>query len=423
VDRAKDGDIGTGGQLRVAYLSGPSDADRIYSDILSEKVPTYFGTNYMRQFLLFMNQISAVAWIETWHGNEAKRRTIGSFTFNNVPESHGVGANYHFQQIGRQIGILWRLFRFRPNIVVLTGATNYWWIYAPLKIFGARFIASFHSVLWTRFHRLAFHQRLYRRLNQAFAYPLLNAAVLTSKEIEDQLVKMLSRAARPVPIFRHLPSYSRKQFQGLTPVSSIPTNPFVVTFIGRVEANKGVFDVVQIAKELELRRRGEFRFNICGSGSASEELQQRVGTERLESAISLHGYCGPHRIREVLSSSHAVIVPTRSEFDAGFEMTCAESILSGRPLITSAVCPALFYLREAAVEVEPDNVNQYREAIEALKDDRDLFLAKVDACAPLSEQFYDSSNSWDSAMRLALSAVLDMEISSANPPPTQKVRA
>jgi glycosyltransferase involved in cell wall biosynthesis len=108
-----------------------------------------------------------------------------------------------------------------------------------------------------------------------------------------------------------------------------------------------------------------------------------------------------------MARSHAAIVPTRSDFDAGFEMTCSEAILSGRPLVTSAVCPALHYLREASIEVEPDNVEQYRAAIERLKDDPELFAAKQRACAPLSAQFFDWSESWDAAMRRALSAVLD----------------
>ena len=44
-------------------------------------------------------------------------------------------------------------------------------------------------------------------------------------------------------------------------------------------------------------------------------------------------------------------------------MVCAEAILAGRPVITSPVCPALDYVRDAAVEVSPDNIEQYCEAI------------------------------------------------------------
>ena len=63
------------------------------------------------------------------------------------------------------------------------------------------------------------------------------------------------------------------------------------------------------------------------------------------------------------ASSHAVIVPTTSRFEEGFNMVCAEAILAGRPVITSAVCPALAYIREAAIEVQPDNIDQYYQAI------------------------------------------------------------
>ena len=64
-----------------------------------------------------------------------------------------------------------------------------------------------------------------------------------------------------------------------------------------------------------------------------------------------------------MSASHACIVPTRTNYEAGFEMTCSEAILAGRPLVTSKVCPALDYLRDASIEATPDDAASYRDAI------------------------------------------------------------
>jgi glycosyltransferase involved in cell wall biosynthesis len=125
----------------------------------------------------------------------------------------------------------------------------------------------------------------------------------------------------------------------------------------------------------------------------------------LEDVIYLHGYCTPDRLKKVMSDCQAVIVPTRSDFAAGFEMTCAEAILGGRPLITSAVCPALHYLGEAAIEVPPDDAEQYKNAIVQLKDDKDLYSAKREASHSLRGQFFDHSNSWEVAMRRVLARV------------------
>lgn len=80
-------------------------------------------------------------------------------------------------------------------------------------------------------------------------------------------------------------------------------------------------------------------------------------------------------------------------------MVCAEAILAGRPLVTSAVCPALEYVKEAAVEVPPDDVPAYCRALLDLANDRGLYERKIAACKPIQEQFYDVSNGWGSKLR------------------------
>ncbi len=83
-------------------------------------------------------------------------------------------------------------------------------------------------------------------------------------------------------------------------------------------------------------------------------------------------------------------------------MVCAEAILAGRPVITSAVCPALAYVKEAAVEVQPDNVDQYHDAILRLSDDAEFYDMKQQACRPLQAQFYNRDNSWAEKLKAVL---------------------
>ena len=83
-------------------------------------------------------------------------------------------------------------------------------------------------------------------------------------------------------------------------------------------------------------------------------------------------------------------------------MVCAEAILAGRPVITSPVCPALEYVREAADEVPPDNIEKYCQAILKLYDDQEFYEQKQDACAKLQGQFYDPKNSWAEKLKMLL---------------------
>ena len=92
----------------------------------------------------------------------------------------------------------------------------------------------------------------------------------------------------------------------------------------------------------------------------------------LGSVVSLHGWLRPEMQHDLRALSHAAIVPTRSNFAEGFAMTAAEAILSGRPVITSRVVPALEVLRPACVEARPDDIDSYVEQILKLINDPQL---------------------------------------------------
>ncbi len=107
-------------------------------------------------------------------------------------------------------------------------------------------------------------------------------------------------------------------------------------------------------------------------------------------------------MRETYARSHAVIVPTTSDFIEGFNQVVAEGVLSGRPVITSRVCPALEYVREAVVEVSVDDVQGYGDAILRLCDDGEFYRAKRRGCVGAQAQFYEVERGWGAALKKVL---------------------
>jgi glycosyltransferase involved in cell wall biosynthesis len=181
-----------------------------------------------------------------------------------------------------------------------------------------------------------------------------------------------------------------------------PPSPFRVLFVGRIERDKGVYDLLEIARQLEREGRRDIEFDVCGTGSVLAPLEADVTHARLGERFRLHGHARGAALRERFARSHVVVVPTRSTFNEGFNAVVSEAVLSGRPVITSRVCPALGLVAEGAIEVEPDDVAGYRAAIERLCGDAALYAAKRDACGRLAAQFLDVRNSWGAG----LSAIL-----------------
>ena len=293
------------------------------------------------------------------------------------------GAGWYLGQLWWHLKLLPTLLRFRPDLLVLTGNQGFWWTLAPIR---AALLPSFHCTLWPKLGKARWLKQALLALDKWLILKRCKIAVVTSHDIARQLGQMTN--AR---IIKHLPTYAPEQFARIAaPVWS--SQPFRVIFVSRIEINKGVFDVLEMARRLP-----QVRFDICGSGGALE----RAKVEAPDNAI-FHGFCDQTRMAELMGQAHVAVVPTRKDFEAGFEMTCAEAILSGRPLITSAVCPALKYLTPATIEVEPEDVGEYVEAIERLATDRVLYECLRAACAPLQSQFFNLDNGWLHAMKQAV---------------------
>jgi glycogen synthase len=387
---------------KIAFISGPANAREIYREWSQGAQQAYFGTDYMKQFLQVASDVGARSHVVTWYADKRETFRLGDFTFDNRPIPTSFGLLYYLQQLVWNVRVLFKLAAFGPDVLLLTGNQNFWWLLSPIRLRRPKIIVSYHSVLWPKFAPVSCAWRLMVKLNGWLMLKHARAILVTSADIRRQVEQVLGNWVEQVEILDHLPTYSREQFTGIETPAPDSKRPFRVIFMGRIVRNKGVYDVVAIARRLRETRKGEFSFDVCGDGEDLAPLLREIERLGLQEVLVCHGFCDAPKLRNLLGASHAVIVSTRSDFEAGFEMTCAEAILAGRPLVTSAVCPALDYLRDASVEAEPDNADSYREAIVRLSDDPELYSEKQGACAALQGQFYDRGNSWYTAMRRAL---------------------
>ena len=241
------------------------------------------------------------------------------------------------------------------------------------------------------------------RFNAFFFKNCVSAILVASEDIAEQINMLAGDGKLHVATF--LPTYSASQFSSVRP-ANLDAHPFRIMFAGRIEANKGIYDLLNVAQRLERSESRRFHIDVCGEGQELEALRKRIATLNLEAIVSCHGFCARPTFSSILGQAHVVIVPTTTQFEEGFAMICAESILADRPVITSSVCPALRNIREAAIEVPPNDVEAYVQAILDLCHDHELYERKRLACKALQKQFYDENNSWGAKLRLLLTKEL-----------------
>jgi glycogen(starch) synthase len=391
--------------VRIAYLSGPIDASETYRDWSEDRSDRFFGTIYLKQYYEICAELDAEGYVITILPGKFSTNRVGRFLIENRPLPDTLkGLLYHFEIFVWFARLMVGLFRFKPDILIVTALPNYWFLLFLLRWMGTAIVPALHCALWPKFVRVKWSHRVLVQLNRILIFRHIKTAIVVSDDAAAQLRSLVKNL--PIDILVFNATYPRSQFSSIEPPKFESSQTFQVYFAGRIEINKGIYDLLEVAHRLEQTRKGDFHFDLCGVGDELERLRAQSIRLGLKDTFICHGWCNVSQVTTLLNKSHCVIIPTTTEFEEGFPKVYAEAILTGRPVITSAVCITKTKVRPAAIEVPPNDVNAYYEAVQRLRDDHKLYEEKRQACSALQEMFYNQENSWIAKLRHALKHVM-----------------
>lgn len=376
-------------RVDLLYIEGPGDiVESLKSwhsgdDLVSETSMTFSGQifEFCRK-----NGLSAVA-ISTY--GEEKYVQCGDIEAVSAPKPAFKGSiGYFLSQIIGGLRIVGYVLRYRPKYLHLTSGCASWFTLTALKLTSTKVFPHFHNTLWPAGFEpsQSFAKAIRSKLDSFFLRRIATAAFCCSSEIKRQISKLTDGLSCPVHVFT--PQFNRIFFECKPPIFPPDGSPFVLTFAGRIEENKGVFDLLTIADHLRQR---PLEIHICGGGASLTELRAECSALKLQDIVHIHGRLDRAALVQKYEASHAVIVPTKSTFAEGFAMVAAEAVLLHRPIISSAVVPALELLKSAALEAKTNDVDSFVECIKMFLSDQELYVSKVAACSLLREQFLNSS--------------------------------
>lgn len=375
---------------RIFYAaSGPGDLVESHRRWKRrEHNPTEVSITFSSQIQDFCARLGAECYMLSTHS----RREIvadGDFTIEHRPKPARHGLRFHLAEVAYGLGLLATALKFRARFALLDSGCTHFFVIALFRLFGIRVIPILHNTLWpSGFPPTRPVPRLVLWFDTFFWKWIPSAAIAVSPECERQVIAIAGRVCYPIRQIRA--QFRPEYFTNIPPPPPHDRRPFRVMFIGRVERIKGVFDLLEMARRIEDSHPGLVRWEICGRGKDFEELVKRHQQLGLGDTVNLRGWTSLDDLIKVYGASHACIVPTRSSFTEGLAMTAAEAILSGRPLVTNPVVPALELLRSACVEAKTDDPESHMQAVLRLATDGDLYRRLCVACAGLHAQFYDS---------------------------------
>jgi len=384
--------------VRVLSAIGPGDVVKAHDDWRANvRTVSETSLTFSSQEFEAFQQLGVAFWAVSSH-ERAAMKVEGENRIENRPRGSAslAGLAYHIAQGRYAFSLLGSARAFGATHAIVDSGTTHWFLLSAFRLCGICVIPNLHNVQWPAgFPPTRAVHRMLRMLDRAFFASCIRLAIAVSAECARQVGWLSGGRAR---CLEYRAQFGRDDFAAL-PRPVLDEKVVRVVFAGRVERNKGVFDLLEMCKRLSSDAERRFEFEVCGSGSAFDELKAAVAASGVADRFLLHGKLVRPKLLEVYARAHLVVVPTRSDFCEGLPMVCAEAALAGRPVVTSRVSNALEALAGAVIEARVNDVDDYVRQIREVVRDRDRYAALVEGTTGAAEQFLDS--------RRGLQAVLE----------------
>jgi len=142
---------------------------------------------------------------------------------------------------------------------------------------------------------------------------------------------------------------------------AVDDNAELVLFVGRLDAAKGIGELLEAFASLASRR-PNLRLTYVGDGPGSDHLRSKAKHLGLEDRITLIGACLSERVAQWLAAANVLALPSYNE---GYPNVVIEALSCGRPVIATNVGGILELVNEnSGILIAPRNSRALAEAIE-----------------------------------------------------------
>jgi len=144
-----------------------------------------------------------------------------------------------------------------------------------------------------------------------------------------------------------------------------------VTFIGWIEREKGILDLMEVFPVLARAHR--VRLNVIGGGSLEGAVREKAKSAGIEDRVTMHGWVPPSGVADVLRQSDIFVLPTWAE---GIPNSLIEAMATKVPAIISRVgtIPDFVVDGESGLLIAPKSLPDLKQALTRMITDADLRL-------------------------------------------------
>lgn len=177
-----------------------------------------------------------------------------------------------------------------------------------------------------------------------------------------------------------------------------------ILFLGWLERNKGIFELLESCKNLS--KKYNFILSIAGDGHAQQDAKKFVTENELEQYVDFMGWVHSYRKLELLESTDILVLPSWAE---GFPNAVIEAMAAKVAVVVTAVgnVPDILTNREHALIIPPKNVEALTVAIEELLIDSNFRLQLANSGHDFARETFSTERGAKRLANVIFAAIAD----------------
>jgi len=343
----KNGDVVA--QLQRIEASGDakitSGPDAFIYDFLSKihEIPVFVASRSSRNAIYKKNNITAR--IYTSNGNIVLKS---------------------FRRLFATIDLFFRILFYRPTKIICGTKGGFLWVsYLLSRINYIPIVYSCHNRVIDQSNGLLKH---YAMVIDNWCIRHCDSVICHGPYLREQLITIDVPASKIHEFDVEFTDLSRNsEIIDDYEISRIAEYQKYILYVGRIEKEKGVFDLLDACSEA-LSIMPDLSIVYIGKGSALEELKKTAERLKLTNKVRFLGYINHEKIVAIIKNSTLLVAPTRKEFPEGRCMSVMEGLILGVPVVAPDFGPFPYLIRHNinGLLYAPNSTPDLRKKIEGL---------------------------------------------------------
>ena len=312
-----------------------------------------------------------------------------------------------FYPISSSFQLFYNLMRFRPDRMICGSSRSMLWAsYLFSKIFSVPMVQSRHNRLVSDKADISTSAALTGNIDR-WVMKRADATICHGPFLHDQ---MLTLGVPKDNLFEFDIKFDTSIYENNTAlapeVPGVSESDRILLFIGRINACKGIFDLLEASKQ-HFQKHPSLKLVYAGVGPDIDKLRDEIRNASLDETVVVMGRVDHDKLLALIQKGYAVVTPTQGEFPEGRCMAAMEGLVMGIPVVSPDFGPFPYLVKheENGLLFKTDSVDDLQHNIGRLLEDETLYMQLKQGAQQTARELLEPPRLFGEAVELAFSSV------------------